>query len=76
MAICIYDQEKFKKAVKTIRVIELQESQKNAAKRIGISPMTLMAIENGRPVSSETFLKSCSHLGLDYKDFLKNSIEF
>lgn len=43
---------------------------RDAAPQIGISPATLMRIENGRMPDVETFGKVCHWLGTDPGDFL------
>ena len=43
---------------------------RETAKAIGISPATLMRVENGRTPDVGTFGKICSWLGVDPKEFL------
>ena len=43
---------------------------REVAQEIGISPPTLMRIENGRTPDVETFGKVCRWLGIDPGDFL------
>ncbi len=46
----IYDSELLKKDLRTMRIIELQISLDDCAKRIGISKPTLSRVENGNVI--------------------------
>lgn len=68
----IYDSELLKKDLRTRRIIELEISLDDCAKRIGISKPTLSRVENGNVVPDLlTFFKIIGWLNSDPFNYIK-----
>lgn len=68
----VYDSESLKKDLRTKRIIELEISLDDCAKRIGISKPTLSRVENGNVTPDLlTFFKIVRWLNSSPKDYIK-----
>lgn len=68
----VYDSESLKKDLRTMRIIELEISLDDCAKRIGISKPTLSRVENGNVVPDLlTFFKIVRWLNSNPMDYIK-----
>lgn len=62
--------DKFKKDLKTERIIEKELTVREAAKEIGVSASTISRIENGKTCEIESFLKICEWMGMFPEDYI------
>lgn len=65
-----FDAEKFSKAIKTYRIIELDIDMRAAAKKLGISAATLSRMENQGMPDLITYARVCRWLGVGMDKFI------
>lgn len=70
----VFNHKEFKKALRTKRVIELDNmGMREAAKQIGTSPATLSRCENSKMPDVITYANICVWLKVPMNTFLKQS---
>ena len=66
----IFDSSKLSKAIKTKRVVELDLTLREAAKKSKISFATLSRMENGHLPELPNFIKICNWLNIPAGEFI------
>jgi len=64
-----FNSEALRKAVATMRIIELNATVRECAKFIGISSSTISRCENGKQIDFDSFGKICLWLQKEPNDF-------
>lgn len=65
-----FDTEKFAKAIKTKRVIELNIGLREAGKKIKVSTATVSRMENEYTAEIDNIIKACNWLGVSVCEFI------
>lgn len=71
----VFLNERFGKAIKQKRVIELDTDLRSLAKKIKISPATLSRCENGNTPDLLTYAMLCDWLGMSKDEFFAKPIK-